>query len=387
MAWAERLESGRYRAVYRDAHGKKRTVKDAASGRSRLFPHKAAAVRAAATAEGTARVSIWADPDAARRPFADWVTEWWPTRTIGAGTLKTQASNRDVHLLPRFGSVPLGGIRRQDVKAWAAQLARDGLAPATVQRCVHLLSAALAAAVDAELLDANPAARIKLPKPPPAQERYLTREEFEAVADELPTLHDRLIAETLVYMGLRWGEMAGLHRDRVHLDRGLVRVVETFNPKTGAIEPVPKGRRVRDVPVPDWLATELKQLSAADVTCRRPHVAGRCRSGLLFTTRRGNVVWESKWATRWRDAVDRAGVGHARPHDLRHTCASWLLQGGMSLAEVGKFLGHESPATTQRYAWLENLDHTRVTAALGTPSRIPAPDLPHHDPEGVQPVG
>lgn len=386
MAWVQRLPSGRYRGLYRDGQGRSRVAPGGP------FTHKAAAQRAAAEAEGKARRSIWRDPDAAKRPLSEWVTEWWPTRTIGAGTLKAQASYRDQHLLPRFGRTPLGSIRRQDVRAWAAELARSGLAPATVQRCVHLLSAALTAAVDAELIDANPAARLKLPKPPPAQERFLTRAEFAAIADQLPTLHDRLIAETLAYTGLRWGELAGLHRDRVHLDRGLFRIVETFNPKTGAMEPVPKGRRVRDVPVPGWLADELQRLEQADVTCRRPHVAGRCRSGLLFTTARGNVVWESKWATRFRAAVDRAGVGHVRPHDLRHTYASWLLQAGRPLAEVGKLMGHESTATTQRYAWLEDVDHSHVSEALGAPLERPnlavaATNLLHQPPNGVHPTG
>lgn len=369
MAWSERLPSGRYRAVYRDHTGRKRTVKTPGSNRSRLFNHKAEAERVAAAKEGKARVSIWADPDGAQRTWGEWCTEWWATRLVAGGTNTVDESRRDTHLLPRWGTVSLGAIRRHEVKAWAAGLLTT-MSPSTAQRCVHLLSASLVAAVDAELIEANPAARIQLPKGAQAQERFLTRTEYEAIADELPTLADRLVADTLVYTGLRWGEMAGLHRDRVHLDRGLFRIVETFSGKTGHIQAYPKGRRIRDVPVPDWLAEQLKELPEVGVSCGRPHETGRCRAGLMFTAARGGVLWEPKWAARWRDAVSRAGVGHVRVHDLRHTYASWLLQGGRPLAEVGKLMGHESTQTTAKYAWLERTSNDDVTAALGRPTNL-----------------
>ncbi|WP_313904837.1 site-specific integrase [Streptomyces sp. BHT-5-2] len=43
-------------------------------------------------------------------------------------------------------------------------------------------------------------------------------------------------------------------------------------------------------------------------------------------------------------------VPHYTPHSMRHTCASWLVQKGVSLYEVQHLLGHESFQTTQRYA-------------------------------------
>ena len=91
-----------------------------------------------------------------------------------------------------------------------------------VQHAVHLLSASLNAAVDNEIIESNPASRIKLPGSAQAQERYLTLEEYAAVVEELPTSYDQLLVEMLAYTGLRWGEVAGLHWNRVDLGRGLV---------------------------------------------------------------------------------------------------------------------------------------------------------------------
>ena len=54
----------------------------------------------------------------------------------------------------------------------------------------------------------------------------------------------------------------------------------------------------------------------------------------------------------WRSVLTKAGISDYRIHDNRHTHASHLVSSGMSLAIVGRLLGHTNPSTTQRYAHL-----------------------------------
>lgn len=366
MAWAEKLPSGKYRGVYRDATGARRSAG--------TFTHKPKAERAAAAKEQVARRSMRRDPEGYKRPWGEWCDEWWPTRGVEASTLRNDASRRRNHLDPRWRDVPIGSITRQDVKSWAAQLRRQGLGPESVKRAVHLLSASLVAAVDHEVIDANPAARLKLPGGPPAPERYLTHEEYAAIRDQLPTVRDQLVCDLLVNTGLRWGEMAGLHWKRVDLQRGRLRVVETFDEPDGRMKAYPKGKRVRDVPLTPDLVARLGELERGRGDCGVEHAVGRCPGRLVLTTDEGAVLRNSNWAYRvWAPSVELSGVGHVRPHDLRHTYASWLLQRGISLADVGKLLGHVSPQTTQRYAHLAETPDAAVIEALT------APRLPHED--------
>lgn len=359
MAWSEKLPSGRYRGVYRDGAGRRRSAG--------VFSHKAKAEREAGALEVEARKHRWRDPEAYKRPWSEWADEWLRGRQVEASSAQTDASRRRKHLDPRWADVPIGSITRHDVKVWAADMRAAGVGASTVQRAVHLFSASLNAAVDAEVLPANPAARIKLDKGAQAAERFLTHEEYDAIHEQLPSTGDQLVVDLLTHTGLRWGEMAGLHWSRVDLGRGVIRVVETFDHVSNRMKPYPKGKRSRDVPIAEELhavLAERRRALGAGSSCEVTHTAGICRSGLVVTTGGGRPLRNSNWSPTWRAAVEHAGVGHVRIHDLRHTYASWLLQAGIPLAEVGRLMGHVSTATTAKYAHLAELPSQAVLAAL-----------------------
>lgn len=364
MAWSEKLPSGKYRGVYRDGAGKRRSAG--------TFTHKAKAEREAAAKEVEARKKLWRDPEAYKRPWKEWADEWLRARHVEGTTARADAIRRRKHLDPRWGDVPIGSISRHDVKAWARDLRASGLAPGTVQRIVHLFSASLNGALDAEVIETNPAARIKLERSAQEQERFLTHDEFAAIKAQLPTGFDQLVAHTLAHTGLRWSELAGLHWARVDLARGVLSVVEVYDEGDATVTPYPKGKRARTVPLTSDLVALLTERLAATgrgTSCGVQHASGICRSGLVFTTPRGRPLRNSNWSPLWRRAVEDAEVGHARIHDLRHTYASWLLQQGIPLAEVGRLLGHVSTQTTAKYAHLADSPSEAVRLALAAPRK------------------
>jgi len=56
--------------------------------------------------------------------------------------------------------------------------------------------------------------------------------------------------------------------------------------------------------------------------------------------------------TSFATACRRTGITNFRVHDLRHTCAAWLVTAGVPLSEVRDLLGHSTVMVTEKYAHL-----------------------------------
>lgn len=164
----------------------------------------------------------------------------------------------------------------------------------------------------------------------------------------------RALVITAAYAGCRWGELAGLRRGNVDLDRGTISVVEQVvelrsgkllrcDPKSAA------GRRV--VHLPDGVQAELKA-----------HVATfseRGGDGLVFPGPNGGQLRSNNFRTRhWLPATRAAGVEGLRFHDLRHVAGTLASSvSGATIREVQARLGHASPAAAYRYQHvLDNRD-------------------------------
>ncbi len=372
MAWSEKTPSGKWRGGYRTADGKRRY---------RTFPHKRAAERWAQSEEQKVVDGSRRDPITGRTTWAAWAEQWWPSRKLEPGAMRSQVSLRDNHVKPRWGDVALRDIQHMAVQAWVNSLT-PGLSASSAQQSYYMLSASLKAAVRAGLLDTTPCYAVKLPRRPPAPERYLTDDEVAAVFDQLDS-HYRLLVEILLESGLRLGEAVALHTHRVNFEARTVDVVEKWDQYAHIVRAYPKGKRRRTVPLTDRLAMLLRaQLNGRPVerSCGFEHENGSvCRSALVMTGPRGAVIDPHNFTNvKFSEALDLAKIGHARPHDLRHTFASRLVTAGVSIARLQKLLGHESIATTERYAHLQDDGHDEIRAALarhdqGTPKGTVGP--------------
>jgi integrase len=121
-------------------------------------------------------------------------------------------------------------------------------------------------------------------------------------------------------VGLRPGEIYGLHGHRVDWLRSQIQVIDVM---TGlGLRQRPKSNKShRVVPVP---ARTLERMSVL--------MAGRERDSLVFTAPEGGPVTDGHFRNRvWYPAIEVAGIRRFPPRIMRHTAAGWLVQDGVPL--------------------------------------------------------
>ncbi|MFF5988167.1 tyrosine-type recombinase/integrase [Prauserella flavalba] len=369
MAWTRMLPSGKYQGIYRDRRNEERSAG--------TFTQRAEALRKAAKLEEEQRGPLALDVKGGKITWGAWFEQWIDARVLAYSTEDCYRSTAGNHVMPQWENVKLEDITTLDVSKWVRKMLRPPKrskvkpkSPWVVRNALMLFKTSLNAAVDDKRLALNPAKKVEYPDLPDGLERYLTPDEAEAIAFYMDGLNS-LILWVGVQTGLRFGEVAGLHWKRLDLKRGVIRVVEKFDQKEGVMNPSPKDKEDRTVPLPPDLVGQLRRYAehaapGRQMSCGIRHTAGRCDSDLVFRGPRGAVLRSNEWGRGpWKRALDLAGIeDRVRPHDMRHTYASWLIQEGVPLPEIARVMGHSDEEVTRRYAHLSDAGFDTVRDAL-----------------------
>lgn len=254
-------------------------------------------------------------------------------------------------LLASFAGHGVETLRPSDISAHINRRRADGVRPATINRELEVLSAAIN--------HVNHRLEWGLPNPvtgrmlrePDGRVRWLTPEEADrlvvaARGVRAPYLAD--LIEIALHTGLRREELLGLEWCRVDLAADVIRL-EGRHTKAGKPRTVPINHTARRA----LLSRASYRASTAPDT---PWV---------FADRHGDRVVDPRKG--FLSACRGAGISDFRFHDLRHTCASWLVQRGTTLQVVAEILGHSTAAMANRYAHLA--PHQAREALVGLDAR------------------
>jgi integrase len=254
------------------------------------------------------------------------------------------------HIQPRWGHIALGDITALDIATWLKQL-RAVYAAATVTTIRCVFSMLLDDAVNQHLIPTSPArqyrrrGRRRDHAPSKAEKVFAMPEHVLRIAQQATELGGPsagLLVITAAWTGCRWGEITGLQRDHVHLDRGVI----VIDPDSGSLhESAVHGL---------WLGPPKTPASARTITLPRflvellrEHLAVT-NSPFVFTTRTGCPIRRSTFDRRvFRPAVDGdagRGLAAVRPgltfHGLRHSHKTWLIADHVPEIAQAKRLGH-----------------------------------------------
>jgi integrase/recombinase XerC len=224
------------------------------------------------------------------------------------------------------------------VRRWLAELRAADYAPASIARRMSEVRSCCAFLVREGLLERNALASMASPKQPRQQPRVLSYDEVLAML-RMPDLatpqgqRDLAILEIFYGSGIRLGELEQLNLADVDLAQREVRVLGKGNKERIALFG-----------------------SVAEATLRlylqqgRPRLAGDTPNTALFLNRFGDRLRRVSIIRMLDHYAKQAGIERkVTPHALRHSFATHLVDEGVDIRLIQELLGHESPATTQRY--------------------------------------
>lgn len=244
-------------------------------------------------------------------------------------------------ILPRLGALKVVQVEHEDIQRLHHALKGT---PYRANRIVALLSKMFSLAVKWKMREDNPAKGIER-YAESTRKRYLSQQEIARLTAALSAYPGQTAANAirlLLLTGARRGEALSATWDQFDLEVGIWTKLGSHT----------KQKTEHRIPLS---APALQLLSEMKATAKGEHVfPGRKPGGALAEI---NKAWN-----RIRTEADLADV---RLHDLRHTYASILASGGISLPMIGALLGHTQPQTTARYVHLFDDPLREATERVG----------------------
>lgn len=291
--------------------------------------------------------------------LTDWLAE--KRVSVRASSWDRYRAHVEIRLIPSLGANLLYQLDEDTIKR-----ARDSwkVSPAGVVTTMEVLTFALETAIP-RLLTRNPAKGVARPKVEQTERRALSAEEARKVITVLAQDVHGLVVTVAMALLLRRGEALGLRwRDinwtdhEVTLTHQLRRIPPSFRLEDESpyrLVPLKSKKSKRMLSLPEIVRVALLAHKERQDAIRK---AAKVWAGndLVFCDDHGNMIPPGSVSRHVQVVLKRAGLGHIRFHELRHSGASILLDEGVDVRVLQAILGHVSLEETEGY--------THVSAGL-----------------------
>ena len=307
--------------------------------------------------------------------LSEWL-EYWMDTIVRPNRAETTVYSYqkiiDNHLGPALGDMPLLKLTPKDIQQYYTQVQRDNsLSSNTMRRHHDLLSSALRSAVRQDVIPASPMERVEPPRVRTTESYFYNNQELKLLYQKIEGNILELAVKLAGSLGMRREEICGLKWENVDLHRHLVLIREARTAYGATIvQKETKNRSsVRTLYLPDEVYLLLEQEQARQQQ-------ERCVQSPAYNPT-DHVILDAKGVPYSPNALSLAFTRFVRKnhlprltlHGLRHTFATIASAQGVPLFDIGKAMGHSTPATTGRiYTHLVDRTHEEtlllVSAAL-----------------------
>lgn len=254
----------------------------------------------------------------------------------------------DLELFLEFASATgiknLDSLELNTFRLWLADQKKKGCSNSTISRRSSTVRVFSTWAFQKGLIKTDPAVRLISPKVNRTLPNVLAQKQASNLMQTASNLddeensvtirmRDHAVLEVLYSSGIRVSELTGLDIKDLDFTRCTMRVIG-------------KGNKERVVP----FGQPAKEAIQTYLTKARAELANEKSGNALFLGTRGKRLDTRQVRRILTNAIARVeGLVNVSPHDLRHSAATHMLEGGADLRIVQELLGHSSLATTQKY--------------------------------------
>ncbi|MBQ4550145.1 MAG: site-specific integrase [Oscillospiraceae bacterium] len=310
--------------------------------------------------------------------FSDYVRVWLDhiARTVDEVTLQGYKSLADTHILPYFddAGTKLTKLdhktiqRYMDMKFTSGRRdGKGGLSPRSLRLHKNIIAQTLDLAVRNKLIQSNPCQFVVLPQCERYESQFYTETQLKALFSALKDDPILPMVRITAWYGLRRSELLGLQWDSLDLEAGTMTIRHTVSKVTEVVakDKTKNASSRRTFPLTP---------EAVEIFTKAKEQEERNRA--MF----GREYQENPYVFKWPDGhpyspdyishhfakvLKRHGLPHIRFHELRHSCASMLINMGFTLKDVQEWLGHSDiKMTANVYSHLDNARKNTIAAML-----------------------
>lgn len=302
--------------------------------------------------------------------FAQWLDYWYKDIILPQIEETTAYGYRGMienYLKPQLGEIRLQKLTARDIQQYYTWLMDEKeLSPNTVIKHHNLLTNTLNAAERQEYITKNPMRAVSPPKKRQREAKFYTPEQLGTLLDKAVGTRIELPVYICAYLGLRRGELCGLRWSDVDLEHQTI-TIENTRTQAGKKE-IEKGTKTasstRTLYLPDTLCDMLKAAKEHQQACRAEYKNVYDDNDYVVVMEDGRPFRPNYLSELFGKFLADNDLPKIVLHELRHTFASLSNQAGIPAYNIGKALGHSTPATTQKI-YTHLLDQTHTQAVEG----------------------
>lgn len=224
----------------------------------------------------------------------------------------------------------------------------EGLSPKTISNIMIIVNLSLKDAVKRKLIRYNPCDCVNLPKSQKYLPKFFSRNELQKLFTAIREDEMFPIIYSAGVLGLRRSEVLGLKWDSLNFETNTITIKHTVVSMKEIYEKdkTKTEASYREYPMTEEFRKMFLSLKAEEEENRKLFGKEYIENDYIFKRKNGKKYHPDTITLKFSKLLEKNGFEHIRFHDLRHSCASYMINDGCQLKDVQGWLGHADIQTT-----------------------------------------